>query len=323
MLALATTAPAEVGIPTSRWSLDDLAFHILRDAHYRDMSRSTVQRLLAEAELRPHKSRYWLHSNDPDFETKVLDICQLYLDAPRLYQHGELVLCVDEKTGIQALERARPTLPMTAGREERRDPEYIRHGTRCLLATRVVATGQVIGSVLQQRGTWDFVRHIRDVVELFPNVRRFHWVMDNLNTHWTFALCRYLGRLSGLWDERPCLRTGKQRRAFLADPAHKHVIHYTPKHGSWMNQIEIWFGVLTRRVLRRGNFESPEALARAINEFIVHYNAHEAFPYEWTYTGKPLVSGEPRPRRRRIRYRRRRLCIHSPRLNRRSCETRY
>jgi hypothetical protein len=322
VLTLATTAPADVGLPASHWSLDNLAFHILKDAHYRDMSRSTLQRVLAEAELRPHKSRYWLHSNDPDFETKVLDICQLYLDAPRLYAHGELVLCVDEKTSIQALERARPTLPVAAGREERRDPEYIRHGTRCLLATRVVATGQVIGSVLGRRGTWDFVRHIRDVVELFPGVGRFHWVMDNLNTHWTFPLCQYLGRLSQAWEGRPRLRTGKQRRAFLTDPAHKHVIHYTPKHGSWMNQIEIWFGVLSRRVLRRGNFPSPEALTQAIQDFIAHYNAHEAFPYEWTYTGKPLVSGEPRSRRR-IRYRRRRLCIHATRLNRRSCETRY
>src|SRR5271166_1883660 len=95
VLTLATTAPADVGLPASHWSLDNLAFHILKDAHYRDMSRSTLQRVLAEAELRPHKSRYWLHSNDPDFETKVLDICQLYLDAPRLYAHGELVLCVD------------------------------------------------------------------------------------------------------------------------------------------------------------------------------------------------------------------------------------
>jgi transposase len=312
---LATTDPADLGVPTSHWSLDDLAYHILRDAHYRDMSRSTIGRVLREGDLHPHKSRYWLHSNDPDFQSKVLDICRLYLDAPRLYQQGELVVCVDEKTGIQALERARPTRPAQPGRDERRDHEYIRHGTRCLLATRVVATGQVIGSVTQQRGRWDFVRHLRDVVEQFPQVQRFHWVLDNLNTHWTFELCQYLGKLSGVPVERAALRTGEARRAFLTEPAHAHVVHFTPKHGSWMNQIEIWFSVLSRRLLRRGSFTSVADLARRMEEFIRHYNAHDAFPYEWTYTGKPLVGRRKEERRHRIRYGRRRLCVHRAMLN--------
>jgi transposase len=317
LLCLATTKPADVGLPTARWSLDDLAFHILRDAHYRDMSRSTIWRTLSDGQLRPHKSRYWLHSDDPEFESKVLDICRLYLDAPRLHQQGELVVCVDEKTGIQALERARPTSPARPGRDERRDHEYIRHGTCCLLASRVVATGQVIGTVTRQRGRWDFVRHLRDVVEHFPHVQRFHWVMDNLNTHWSFELCQYLGKVSGIWDERPMLRTGAERRAFLMDPSHKHVVHFTPKHGSWMNQIEIWFGVLSRRALHRGNFRSVEALTQCIEDFIRHYNLHDAYPYEWTYTGKPLTSSKREARRHRIRYGRRRLCVHRTTLTRR------
>jgi hypothetical protein len=305
---LATTKPAAVGVPTSHWSLDDLAYHILKDAHYRDMSRSTVQRILAEADLKPHKSRYWLHSDDPDFESKALAICRLYLAAPRLYQRGELVLCVDEKTSIQALERLYPTKPAEPGRVERREFEYLRHGTRCLLGTLVVPTGQILGSVTARRGRWDFVRHIRDVVEAFPQATKFHWVMDNLNTHWTFELCRYLARAEGeaVWQGRPKLRTGAQRRAFLQNPAHKHVVHYTPKHGSWLNQIEIWFGVLARRVLRRGEFHSVEELTRRILEYIGHYNAHQAHPYAWTYTGKPLVSGEKTKRKRR-RYQRTRL----------------
>jgi transposase len=296
-------------VPTSHWSLDDLAYHILKEAHYRDMSRSTVQRILAEAELKPHRSRYWLHSDDPDFEAKALDICRLYLDAPVLYRRGELVICVDEKTSIQALERLHPTKPAQPGRVELREFEYLRHGTRCLLASRVVATGQVIGSVSARRGAWDFVRHIRDVVAQYPDVKQFHWVMDNLNTHWSFELCRYLGKLSGVWDDRlpRRLRTGPQRRAFLTDPSHRHVIHYTPKHGSWLNQIEIWFGVLSRRLLRRGNFVSVEDLARQILDFIAYYNTHLAFPYEWTYTGKPLVSGETPKPRKRIRHRRRQI----------------
>lgn len=311
VVVLATTQPADVGIPTARWSLDDLAYHILRDAHYRDMARSTVQRILAEADLKPHQSRYWLHSDDPEFEAKALDISRLYLDAPRLYQRGELVICVDEKTSIQALERARPITPLAPGRPERRDPEYIRHGTRCLIASLVVPTGQVIGSVTEQRATWDFVRHIRDVVVQFPWVVRFHWVMDNLNTHWTFELCQYLGKLSGGWDSRPNLKTGPQRRSFLTDGSHKHVVHYTPKHGSWLNQVEIWFGVLSRRLLRRGEFRSVQELAARLLAFIEYYDRHDAHPYEWTYSGKPLVSGDAQKKkqkkRRRVRYTRKRL----------------
>src|SRR3954453_7649478 len=130
VLVLATTKPADVGVPASHWSLDDLAFYIPRAAHYRDMARSTVQRILAEADLKPHKSRYWLHSNDPDFEAKALDICRLYLDAPRLYQQGELVVCVDEKTSIQALERLHPTKPVRPGTPALQEFEYIRRGTR-------------------------------------------------------------------------------------------------------------------------------------------------------------------------------------------------
>jgi len=309
VLTLATTKPQEVGVPASHWSLDDLAYHILRDAHYRDMARSTVQRILAEADLKPHKSRYWLHSDDPDFETKALDICRLYLDAPRLYQQGELVICVDEKTGIQALERLHPTKPAQPGRPALREFEYRRHGTRCLLASLVVPTGQVIGSVTARRGTWDFVRHVRDVVVQFPHVQRFHWVMDNLNTHWSFKLCQYLARAEGeaVWQGRPALRTGVQRRAFLTDPSHKHVAHYTPKHGSWLNQVEIWFGVLSRRLLRRGEFRSVQELAERILAFIAHYDRHHAHPYEWTYTGKPLVSGDAKRKRKRLRYRRMQL----------------
>jgi DDE superfamily endonuclease len=306
VLVLATQKPAEIGLPQSHWSLDDLAYQILRDAHYRDMSRSTIQRLLADAELKPHKSRYWLHSDDPDFEAKALDICRLYLAAPKLYQQGELVICVDEKTGIQALERLHPTKPMRPRQPELQEFEYIRHGTRCLLASLVVPTGQVIGSVTAHRGRWDYVRHIRDVVVKFPHIKRFHWVMDNLNTHWTFELCQYLGKLSGVWEDRPPLRTGAQRRAFLSDLSHKHAVHYTPKHGSWLNQIEIWFGVLARRVLRRGEFRSVEELAQRILAYIDYYDSHQAHPYAWTYTGKPLVSGD-RPKRKRNRYCRTRL----------------
>jgi transposase len=306
VLVLATTPPKDVGVPTTHWSLDDLAYQILQDARYADMSRSTIQRILTEADLQPHRSRYYLKRHDPDFEAKALDVCRIYLDALRLYGQDELVVSVDEKTSIQALQRLHETLPGQPGRIERREFEYLRHGTRCLIGSLIVPTGQIIGSVTEQRGRWDFVRHIRDVVEAFPHIKRFHWVMDNLNTHWTLELCRYLSKDSGCWSEELPLRKGKERRAFLTKGMERHIVHFTPKHGSWLNQIEIWFGVLSRRVLRRGDFTSVEDLTAKMLKYIEYYNKHHAHAYEWTYTGQPGASGEKK-NRRRSRFRRRQL----------------
>lgn len=295
MLVLATTKPEEAGTPVSHWSLDDLAARILNDAHYRDMSRSTVQRILAQAELKPHKVRSWMHSDDPEFEKLALEICGLYLKAPVLYRQGGLVLCTDEKTGMQALQRAHPGKPAAPGLPAMWEPEYIRHGTRVLLATLVVPTGLVYGDVTAHRTNQDFRAHIRHTVEWlgvrYPQATKFHWVMDNLNTHWSLAVCRLFARLNGVKFEPKKLRRGPQRRAFLTDPSHRHVIHYTPKHGSWLNQVEIWFSVLARRVLRRGDFVSKADLTRKVLAYIDYYNTCKAHPYAWTYTGKPLVSG--------------------------------
>ncbi len=298
VLVLATTEPTEVGTPVSHWSLDDLATHILNDAHFRDMHRSTVQRILAQAELKPHKVQSWMHSDDPEFERKALDICGLYLQAPRLFQKGELVLSTDEKTGIQALERKYPDKPAEVGRPQRREPEYIRHGTRCLLATFVVPTGLVYGDVTAQRTNEDYRRHIRHAVDWlgrhYGDRTKYHWVMDNLNTHWSLPICELFARLNGVPFRPKSLQRGPQRRAFLQDAEHRHVVHFTPKHGSWLNQVELWFGILQRRVLRRGNFTSKAELARRILAYIEYYNTCKAHPFQWTYTGKPLVTGERR-----------------------------
>jgi hypothetical protein len=290
VIILATEKPADKGIPIAQWSLSDLAARIVNETHAEAMSRSTISRILNQAAFKPHKSRYWLNSHDPDFETKALAVARLYLDAPRLYQHGELVLCTDEKTGIQALEPKYETKPARPGMPALREFEYIRHGTRCLIATLAVPTGQVIGDVLARRTSVDFCRHIRHVAKTFPDIQRFHWVMDNLNTHWSLDLCRAIAKLSGVSFNPKALKTGRERRAFLTDPEHKHVIHYTPKHGSWLNQIEIWFGVLHRRLLRRGEFKSKKDLTQQILDYLAYYNANWAKPYKWTYTGQPLAA---------------------------------
>ena len=156
VVTLATSQTAEHDCVASQWSLDDLAANLINRHADETMSRSTIWRVLHEADLKPHRSVYWLNSHDPDFDAKAHDICQLYVQAPTLYQHGELVICCDEKTGMQILQRKYPTIPAQPGKPEKREHEYIRHGTRCLIASFVVPTGQVVWDLGVTRTSVDF-----------------------------------------------------------------------------------------------------------------------------------------------------------------------
>jgi hypothetical protein len=296
---LASSKTTEHDQPATRWSLDDLAFALVNEAHHRAMSRTTIWRILDEADLKPHKSVYWLNSHDPDFDQKAQAICRLYLDAPRLYQQGRLLICCDEKTGMQILQRKYPTQPLQPGKPEKREFEYIRHGTRALITSFAVATGEVVWDLGRTRTSEDFGRHIDHVATHFRPFDRFDWVLDNLNTHWSLEVCQSIAALSDVPFEPQRLRTGVQRRAFLTDPTHKHVFHFTPKHGSWLNQVELWFSVLSRRFLKRGDFASPAEFEQRLSDYLHRYNARYAHPYRWTYTGQPLVRGTPFTQRRR------------------------
>lgn len=299
MVSVACDDPADHGSTATRWCLDDIAARIINESSHQAMSRSTIQRILDEADLKPHKSVYWLNSHDPDFDAKASGICRLYVDAPRLYEQGRLVICTDEKTGMQILERKHPTQRAQPGQPEKREHEYIRHGARALIASFVVPTGQVAWNLGQTRTSEDFVAHLRHVVEQNPDAAGYDWVIDNLNTHWSLPVCRQIAE----WCDVPLvecdLRRGDQRRAFLTDSTHKHVFHFTPKHGSWLNQVELWFGVLERRFLRRGSFRSAEEFEDRLRRFLDDYNAAYAHPYRWTYTGQPLVRDTPFSRTRR------------------------
>lgn len=296
---LATSKTEDHDQPATRWSLDDLAFAIVNEAHHRAMSRATIWRLLNDADLKPHQSVYWLNSHDPEFDAKAQAICRLYLEAPRLYQQGRLVICCDEKTGMQILQRKYPTQPVAPGKPEKREFEYIRHGTRALIASFVVPTGEVIWDLGPTRTSEDFGRHVGHVAMHLRQFERFDWVVDNLNTHWSMEVCEYIAALSDVPFEPRQLRTGAQRRAFLTDPTHKHVFHFTPKHGSWLNQVELWFSVLSRRFLKRGDFASAAEFEQRLGAFLEAYNARYAHPYRWTYTGQPLVRGTPFAQSRR------------------------
>ncbi len=227
------------------------------------------------------------------FQQQTETVCAIYAAAPMSYQAGEHTVSTDEMTGIQALERAHPTQPMSPGQVERREFEYIRHGTLSLIANFEVTTGQVIlPSLGPTRTEVDFAQHIAQTIATDPDAR-WTFVLDQLNTHQSESLVRLVADLGhlpdelGVKDKSGILKSMPSRAAFLSDPAHRIRFVYTPKHSSWLNQIEIWFSILIRRLLKRASFTSVEDLRLRILAFIDFFN-RTARPFKWTYTGRPL-----------------------------------
>ena len=299
VLSIATSTPTAYHGPAPRWSLDDSATALHPHTSGGAMSRSTLWRVLEEADLKPHRCVYWLNSHDPAFAAKARALCELYVHALRFYQQDRLVICTDEKTGMQILQRKYPTHLPQPGQPEKREQEYIRHGTRVLLASFLVPTGQVVWTLSPTRTREDFAAHLTTVVSQLPAMARYDWVLDNLNTHWSLEVCRVVAAWGALPFAPKTLERGVQRRAFLSDPTQKQVFHFTPTHGSWLNQVELWCSVLARRFLQRGDFASVEDFATRLCDYLEVYNTHQAHPYRWTYTGQPLVRATPFSRTRR------------------------
>lgn len=245
--------PAEGGL--HGWTVD-LLVQAVKQRGIADISRSQLNRILLKAELQPHRQKQWLHSPDPLFREKVAEIVELYLNPPT----DVTVVSIDEKPGMQALERKHPDQPAKPGQLLRREFEYIRHGTLTMIASFTVRTGAVYAHVGPTRTAADLERFMDDLATRIPGI--VHVIWDNLNIH-----------------------KGERWERFNERHGHRFVFHFTPIHASWVNQIEIWFSIIQRRCLRNGSFASQQELQASVEAFIAYWNDTAKHPFKWTFAG--------------------------------------
>ena len=299
VLAVACEPPQQSGRPINEWTHRELTDEVIQRQIVPSISVAQVGRYLKESDLQPHRSKYWLNTKEKDrdvFDQQVQVVCQTYLDAPELYfQYHTHTVCVDEMPNLQALERIAETIPMQPGQPARIEYEYKRHGILCLIGNWHVVLGQMISpTVRPTRTEEDFAGHIQHTIDTDPNAG-WVFVVDCLNTHCSEMLVRMVARLEGI-DEgtlgkknrNGILKSMATRKAFLSDVSHRVRFVFLPLHSSWLNQIEIVFGIVSRRVMRRGNFPSLAALKERLLEFIDYYNRTFAQSFRWTYTGRPV-----------------------------------
>ena len=294
--------PHDIGIPLTHWTVEALAKAAVELNIVDTISTSRVHSLLSELHLKPHKHRMWVNpqiENEEEYNEQVRLVCELYRNADKLEEMGIQLFCTDEMTGIQALKHAHPTHPAGINKAVLIEHQYERKGTRVIIASRNVSSGKITALVQQTRTEKDFEKHIIDVISQ-DKTKDYIFIVDQLNTHQSESLVLLSAKHSGIdpttlgvKGKSGVLKSMKTRAEFLSDPQRKLRFVYTPKHCSWLNQIEIWFSIIKRRILnRRASFNSVEELERQIRMFIEHYNQYLAKPFNWTYGGKLLKENE-------------------------------
>ena len=308
IISIACELPSHSGRPVTTWTGRELADEAVKRELVDSISSSQVNRFLAGAEHQPHRHKYWCFTTEKDdeaFTAQAEIVCQAYRDAPDLYHFENThTVCVDEKTSLQANERRAPTKLAMPRQVAKIECQYTRHGTVCLTGNWHVVTGQMIATTIDEtRNNRDFANHIEQTIDTDPE-SGWVFIVDNLNTHCGEALVRTVARKLGIDQatlgeakKRGILKTMETRRAFLGDPTHAIRFVYLPKHSSWLNQVEVIFGIISRRVMRGGSFTSKEDLTQKLRAFIKYFNQTYAKPMRWTYNGRPTQSkNTQRPR---------------------------
>ena len=309
LVSIACEDPRDSDRPINNWTGRELADEMKKRNVVDSISTSRVNELLRLVNLQPHRSKYWCFTTEKDrelFQQQVNHVCQTYLEASLAYQqHGLRTVCVDEMTSLQANQRRATTLRSVPSTIGRRECQYTRHGTLSLTGSWDVVLGQMIDTTINEtRDSQDFADHMQQTFATDPQAS---WVvvLDNLNTHHGEPIVRSIARLLGIDENtlgdkkkrKGILGSVKSRRAFLTDPDHRIRFVFLPKHSSWLNQIEVVFGIISRRVMRHGDFKSKPDLKQKLLSFLDYFNKTFAKPFNWTYSGKPTKSNnDKRPR---------------------------
>ena len=309
LVSTACEDPRDSGRPVEDWTGRELADELQKRSIVKSISVSRVNDLLRLVNLQPHRRKYWCFTTEKDhelFQAQVEEVCRTYLDATAAYEHRNThTICVDEMTSLQANERRAAKKRAKPAKIAKPECQYNRHGTLSLTGSWHVVAGQMVQTTISPtRDADEFASHIEKTISTDPDA---NWivVLDNLNTHYGEPVVRLVAKLMGIPQEslgdkkkrRGILGSMKSRRGFLTDPSHRIRFVFTPKHSSWLNQIEVIFGIIGKRVMRHGSFSSKDDLRDKLLAFVDYYNQTFAKPLQWTYDGKPTITqNDQRPR---------------------------
>jgi transposase len=302
LVSIACESPRHSGRPVDDWTGRELVDEMKQRSIVDSMSVSWANELLRMMDLQPHKRKCWCFTTEKDpelFEAQVQEVCGAYLNARSAHeQENTHTVCIDEMTSLQANEQRADTKLPRPGQAGKRECQYTRHGTLSLIGSWHVVLGQLIHTTIAVTRTGeDFANHIEQTIQTDPDAN-WIFVMDNLNIHCGEEAVRLIARKEGVADNtlgnkkrrRGILGSTKSRREFLRDPSHRIRFVFLPKHSSWLNQIEVVFGIISKRVMRHGSFTSTNDLQSKLLAFIEYFNQTYAKPFNWTYTGKPTRS---------------------------------